>query len=268
MCLVLLVVPGLPRGQPGKYTYGGMCWPRARVYTRSQMHEITSRRVKGGWIHTGPHPLWPRLGLQSAWRSGDADVPLPREDIVKGKHGEGDDNREQRARHARVKAPALLLFGPRGSAIGNIGAWTWTATCSCCVLCHRRVSYSIAVKIRTHTRKHKEEDKGEWNDACTWSCPRCCTTFPALNETLSSKLRGRVPTPTPAAPVSVFVWPPFFGSAPLRWGAQAIEGWELCYDMKWGCASGEGELVCGEDLGRTVHMIYTPAWIPARIDLG
>ncbi|KAJ7822960.1 hypothetical protein B0H14DRAFT_2598137 [Mycena olivaceomarginata] len=154
------------------------------------MHEVTSRRAKGGRIHTGPHPLWPVLGCNQHGGVGMRTCLCHAKTLSWA--GEGDDNREQRARHVG------------GSAIGNIGAWMWTATCSCCMLCRRRVSYSIAVEIRTHTRKHKEEDKGEWN-------------------------------------VSVFVWPLFFGSAPLRWGARAVEGWELCDDMKWGCASGEGE---------------------------
>jgi hypothetical protein len=54
----------------------------------------------------------PVFWSRSARWSWDAAVPLLRKDIVKGGHGEGGGNGEQRASHARVKAPALLHFGP------------------------------------------------------------------------------------------------------------------------------------------------------------
>ncbi|KAF8178363.1 hypothetical protein K438DRAFT_1977990 [Mycena galopus ATCC 62051] len=49
----------------------------------------------------------------------------------------------------------------KGSAIGDIDAWTWTAMCFYCVLHRRQVLYHIAVEIRPGTRT-QEEDGGEW----------------------------------------------------------------------------------------------------------
>ncbi|KAJ7792868.1 hypothetical protein B0H14DRAFT_3889612 [Mycena olivaceomarginata] len=56
--------------------------------------------------------LGPVFWSRSPRGSGDVDVPLLREDVVKGERGEGGSNGEQRVNPARVKAPALLHFGP------------------------------------------------------------------------------------------------------------------------------------------------------------
>ncbi|KAJ6510861.1 hypothetical protein C8R45DRAFT_397665 [Mycena sanguinolenta] len=78
---------------------------------------------------------WPARG------SGHADVPLLREDVVKGERGEGSGNEGQRASHARVKAPALLPFGPVApstsaqlrSATSARGRGRRRAPTACCV---------------------------------------------------------------------------------------------------------------------------------------
>ncbi|KAJ7689652.1 hypothetical protein B0H14DRAFT_3906603 [Mycena olivaceomarginata] len=137
------------QGQAGKFTYGATYWCPAVSSC------CIGPRV-GGRGEVGYAPallLGPVFWSRSPRGSGDVDVPLLREDVVKGERGEGGSNGEQRVNPARVKAPALLHFGPvessmsalsRGSAIGDIGAWTWTAACSCCVLLRRRVSYEDA----------------------------------------------------------------------------------------------------------------------------
>jgi hypothetical protein len=85
-----------------------------------RMIELTAT---GRGVHQGPE-AWGReqecvrrtdtrrpssLAPWSARESGDADMPLLREDVVKGERGKGGGNGEQRASHAHVEAPALLL---------------------------------------------------------------------------------------------------------------------------------------------------------------
>jgi hypothetical protein len=75
---------------------------------------------------------------------------------AKGKSGACED---ASLLHFGSVAPSMSALS-RGSAIGDIDPWMWTATCSYCVLRRRRVLYDIAVEMRPRTRT--QEDKGEW----------------------------------------------------------------------------------------------------------
>ncbi|KAJ7858538.1 hypothetical protein B0H14DRAFT_3634235 [Mycena olivaceomarginata] len=113
-------------GEAGESTYGAMYWyPAASsclVYRMIISHgpgctpgaRSVGPRAGGCGEHGRSEALLfdPVFCSWSARGSGDADVPLLREDVVEGERGEGGGNGEQRASHARVKALALLPVGP------------------------------------------------------------------------------------------------------------------------------------------------------------